>query len=166
MSRGGAVSRGVRSQAGRRWLVSAMLLSALVVPAAVALPGCARPAAVAGGDTARPATVETVAGSEVKRVRLAADAARRIGIQTAVVVASPDNPARTVIPYSALLYGAGGDTSAYTNPEPLVFVRRPVTVELIEDDRATLSDGPPAGTRVVTVGAAELLGVEEGVGSD
>ncbi len=71
---------------------------------------------------------------------------------------------RKVVPYSAVIYGLQGDTWTYTNPEPLVFVRHRITIDYIENDTAVLLDGPPAGTAVVTVGAAELFGVELGVG--
>jgi hypothetical protein len=43
-------------------------------------------------------------------------------------------------------------------------VRAEVTVVEIADDKASLSAGPPPGTAVVTVGAAELFGVETGLG--
>jgi hypothetical protein len=70
------------------------------------------------------------------------------------------------MPYAAVLYDPNGDTWAYTNPEPLVFVRSPITVVTIEGNRAVLSAGPAAGTQVVTVGAAELLGTEYEVGEE
>ncbi|HEX6867287.1 MAG TPA: hypothetical protein VF119_00710, partial [Candidatus Limnocylindrales bacterium] len=57
-----------------------------------------------------------------------------------------------------------GATWAYTNPEGLLFVRAPISVERIVGDLAILSEGPPAGTLVVTVGGAELWGAEHGVG--
>jgi hypothetical protein len=57
-----------------------------------------------------------------------------------------------------------GETWTYTSPEPLTFVRAPITVEAIDADLAYLSAGPAPGTEVVTVGAAELFGVESGVG--
>ena len=69
-----------------------------------------------------------------------------------------------VVPYSAVIYDATGKTWAYTNPEPLTFVRHAIDVEYIEGDLAVLKDGPAVGTAVVTAGAAELLGVEQGVG--
>jgi len=69
-----------------------------------------------------------------------------------------------VVPYAAVIYGVHGETWVYTNPEPLVYVREPVTVHYIEGDLAVLSEGPPAGTVVVTAGGAELLGAESGVG--
>ena len=68
-----------------------------------------------------------------------------------------------VIPYAAVLYGVNGETWAYTNPEPLVFVREAITIDYVEGDQAFLSEGPQAGTAVVTVGGAELFGTETGV---
>jgi hypothetical protein len=71
---------------------------------------------------------------------------------------------RNVVPYAAVLYDPRGDTWVYTNPEPLVFVRHLISVEYIEGDLAVLSSGPSVGTAVVTVGAAELFGIEFGIG--
>ena len=71
---------------------------------------------------------------------------------------------RKVIPYSAVIYDLTGDTWVYTSPEPLTFVRQPVTVDYIEGDTAVLVDGPDAGTLVATVGVAELYGADTGVG--
>ncbi len=71
---------------------------------------------------------------------------------------------RLIIPYSAVIYGLNGEAWVYTNPEPLTFVRQPITIEYVDDDEAVLSEGPAAGTEVVTVGGAELFGVESGIG--
>lgn len=71
---------------------------------------------------------------------------------------------RLVVPYSALIYDLNGDTWIYVSPEPLVFMRHPVTVDYIEGDRAVLSDGPSVGTMVATVGVAELYGADTGIG--
>ena len=68
-----------------------------------------------------------------------------------------------VVPYAAVLYGLHGETWVYTSPEPLVFLRQPVTIGDIEGDVAVLLEGPPVGTEVVTAGAAELFGVESGL---
>jgi hypothetical protein len=70
---------------------------------------------------------------------------------------------RKIVPFTALLYGVHGETWVYTNPEPLAFVRAPVTVDYIEDELAFLSEGPPVGTEVVTVGGSLLYGAETGV---
>ncbi len=73
---------------------------------------------------------------------------------------SGSNEKRKVMPYSALLYDGKGDTWAYINPKPLVFVRWSVEVERIVGDLVVLADGPPVGTRVVTVGVPLLYGAE------
>lgn len=69
-----------------------------------------------------------------------------------------------VVPYSAIIYDTVGETWVFANPEPLVFVRQKVSVDFISADLAVLLDGPPLGTQVVTVGAAELLGAEFEIG--
>jgi hypothetical protein len=69
-----------------------------------------------------------------------------------------------VIPYAAVIYDLTGKTWVYTSPEPLTFVRQPISIDYIEDDMAVLVDGPDAGTLVATVGVAELYGADTGVG--
>lgn len=105
--------------------------------------------------------VEKIEGSDLERLTLSESAAQRLGVQTAPVVAASGGFS---LPYSALVYDKAGATWAYTNPEGLVFVRHEVTVDRIADDQALLTAGPEVGTLVVTVGAAELWGVETGVG--
>jgi hypothetical protein len=70
---------------------------------------------------------------------------------------------RLSVPYPAILYDDAGATWVYTSPEPLVFVRAKVTVDYVDGETAVLTDGPPAGMRVVTVGVSELFGTEVGV---
>jgi hypothetical protein len=107
------------------------------------------------------ATVEHLDGPEPARVTLTEDAAKRLDIQTAAIRdAEVNGTQQRVIPYAAILYDTQGDTWTYANPEPLTFVRSPIVVDRIEGDLAVLSDGPPSGTAVVTVGAAELYGSE------
>lgn len=148
------------------------LLAGLVV-AGLGLPGCA-PSTISSADSSqpKPAVVEPIEGTELSRITLTAQAARRLGITTADVrrVTVPSGPsgglgiARTVVPYTALLYDPEGVTWIYTNPEPLVYIRHRVTVAHIAGDQAVLIQGPPAGTPVVTVGVAELYGAELGIG--
>ena len=52
----------------------------------------------------------------------------------------------------------------YVVREPRVYVRQRVVVADITGSLAVLSQGPAAGARVVTDGAAELFGVEFGAG--
>jgi hypothetical protein len=69
-----------------------------------------------------------------------------------------------VVPYASLLYDIKGDTWIYTSPRTLVFVRHPVQVNYIDNEWAVLTEGPPAGTAVVSVGVAELYGTEFKIG--
>jgi hypothetical protein len=69
-----------------------------------------------------------------------------------------------VIPYSAVIYDLTGETWVYTVPEPLTYVRQPISVDYIEGDTVVLEDGPDVGTLVATVGVAELYGIDTGVG--
>jgi hypothetical protein len=111
-----------------------------------------------------PATVEEVSGTDLSRVTLTPEAAERLDIQTAPV--QDGEGTGMVIPYAALVYSPTGETWAYTNPEGLTFVRQRIVVDRIDGDRVVLSKGPSPGTKVATVGVAELFGAESGVGAD
>jgi hypothetical protein len=149
--------------------VGRLVLTFLVVVAvatAVTLSVRAYPTAsetpAAASDASR---VETVVGSDSHRVILTAEAAGRLGIKTGQIQAAQPG-GHPSIPYSAVLYDADGSAWTYTSPEPLAFVRQKLTIDTIQGDLAMLTDGPPAGTAVVTVGAPELYGTEFGVGGD
>jgi hypothetical protein len=94
-------------------------------------------------------------------VRLSPLAAQRIGLQTDIVRSTTLTGApMTSVPYSALLYDDKGATWVYTRVKPLVFVRARVDVTLSAGRRVILSKGPALGTKVATLGAAELFGTE------
>ncbi len=86
---------------------------------------------------------------------------QRVGVKLAAP--GSDVPKR-VVPYSAIVYDPSGNPGVYVSAKPLEFVRQPVTVEDINEGMAVLSDGPQVGTEVVTVGAAELSGVDSHAG--
>jgi hypothetical protein len=112
-----------------------------------------------------PAELKPIEGTDLHEIILEASAAERLDIQTAPVRGAQRGGTQTlVMPYGALLYDAHGATWAYTQEEPLTFIRDRIRVERIDGDRVMLSDGPPSGTEVVTVGVAELFGIETGVG--
>ena len=100
-------------------------------------------------------------------ITLTEDAVHRLGVKTAAIAAAPAaGTAKLVMPAAALFYDAGGDTWAWVMSRPYVYERQHVAVSTIEGDAANLSDGPPAGTQVVTQGGAELYGTEVGVGEE
>ena len=138
----------------KRWMLVLLVIAGLLLPAC----GTPTEAPIEG---VKPATVEAIEGSDLSRVILTADAAKRIDIQTAPARNEQVNGAQhEVIPYDAVLYDAHGEAWTYTSPAPLTFVRHHITVDSIDGDRAILSEGPPAGMAVVTVGAAQLYGAE------
>ena len=108
--------------------------------------------------------VEAIDGSELKRLTLSEKAFARLGIATAPVGQDTGGASMTVIPYSAVIYAKDGTAWTYTNPAGRSFVRHELAVDRIAADQAFLTLGPPIGTMVVTVGVAELWGVETGVG--
>jgi hypothetical protein len=141
-----------------RWPLVALTLAAL------GLSACARSSSFDNGPAANagPARVQAVAGSPYRRIVLTARAAQRLGIRTAPVRAARGGR-RELIPYAAVLYDPDGNAYAYAGAGRLAFVRSPIRVDAIQGRFAVLRSGPPPGTPVVTVGAAELLGTEYGV---
>ena len=135
----------------RRFFIVGMLLVTVVLSA------CGGTAQEDASES--PAAVEQIKGTELNRVTLTPEAAKRLDVQT---VAARSAGKRTVIPYAAVLYDPDGRTWTYTSPEQLVFVRKDINVDRIDGDSAILTAGPSPGTAVVTVGADELWGVEYG----
>jgi hypothetical protein len=108
-----------------------------------------------------PVTVQPLGSTGLNRIVLSPEAATRLGIETAPVHSElVGNVRRLVVPYSALIYGADGAVWTYIRTKPRMFVRRSLTVESIDGERALVSKGPSAGARVVTTGASELFGSE------
>ena len=133
----------------------------LLVAAGASLSACSEaPSSSYSSETAshhEPAKLEPIKGTDVKRVVFSAEGAKRVGIQTVTI---HQNGQGKVIPYAALIYDPKGNTFAYTSPEPLVYVREKVKLDHVDGDRVVLSGGPPPGTKVVSVGAAEVYGTE------
>ena len=133
-------------------------VAGLVAGAAVILTGCA----AAAPAEVPPASVTQIAGSQAARLQLTDRAVQRLGIVTQPVrqTRAAGQPAHEVIPYAAVVYDTDGSTWTYVNTAARTYERKPVTVTEIDGAIALLSAGPSAGTPVVTVGGAELLGTE------
>jgi hypothetical protein len=132
-------------------------LSALV---ALALPlsGCAK-VTHAEEEGEKAARVEKV--GDTSKVILLEQAAKRLGIETTAVSRAGGHD---TVPYSAVIYDAEGHSWVFTTSEELSYIKAPITIDHIAGDTAVLSAGPPPGTAVVTQGAEELFGVEDGIG--
>ena len=132
----------------------------LVAAGALSLSACGEASSGYDYETAshhEPAKLEPIKGTDVQRVIFDAEGAKRVGLKTAPI---RQNGQETVIPYGAVIYTADGGTYTYTAPEPLTYVRKEISIDRVDGDSVMLSDGPPAGTEVVTVGAAMVYGSE------
>jgi CzcA family heavy metal efflux pump len=148
---------GSQMRQSNRWLAVILIMVCLQLAA------CAQTSASSDtlDTTGGPARLVPVAGTKLSRVILTAQAARRLGIETAPVRdLHIDGAIHKVVPYSALLYDQRGQSWVYTNPAPLTYIRGLITVDHIDGGLVILSQGPPVGTEVVTVGAPELFGAE------
>jgi hypothetical protein len=129
----------------------------LVVAAALLLAGCTEVESESSTGY-EPSKLEPVKGDDdLQRVIFTAEGANRTGLRTAAV---RPRGKHVSVPYAALLYDPEGKTYVYTSPRSLEYLRERVVVARVEGDRVQLSDGPAAGTEVVTVGAAEVYGTE------
>ena len=104
-----------------------------------------------------PAKLEPIKGTDVQRVIFDAEGAKRVGLKTAPI---QQNGQEKIMPYAALIYDAEGNTYAYTAPKPLTYVRQKIDIDHLDGDSVVLSEGPPVGTQVVTVGVDEVYGTE------
>lgn len=132
----------------------------LVVAAVLAIPACGETASDAHV-VDEPVTIERLEGSSVARLTLTARAAERLDIHTATVEESRTG---LLVPSAAVIVDPEGGTWVYASPEPLVFVRAAIHIHHEAGAVAFLTDGPRAGTKVVTVGVPELYGAEYEVG--
>jgi hypothetical protein len=147
---------GIEMERTQRRLRQTLLAAAIGVACVAGLAGCSTPPAEATRVNF-PATIEAIEGTDVERITVTDRGAERLGLETVTVETGPSG---LQVPYSSLLYDASGQTWVYTNPETLVYIREAVTVDHIDGDLVHLTDGPEAGTSIVTVGAAELFGAE------
>ncbi|MCU1510548.1 MAG: hypothetical protein JWO34_388 [Arthrobacter sp.] len=141
----------------RRLPLAAAVCAALVF----SLPACAAPVAAPTAVGEAPAKVEKNATTGIAKLTLTQRGLDRIELKTEPVTAGAGG---VQLPYGALMYDSAGKTWVYTNPAERVYERQEVTVSKVEAGVVTATAGPPAGTQVVTVGAAELFGAEFNTG--
>ena len=144
----------------RRRQLRAACAGLVLIAAGVSLSACGEASTGYDYETAshhEPAKLEPIKGTDVQRVIFDAVAAKRTGLQTAPI---RQNGEGKIMPYGALILDPEGNTYVYTAPEPLTYVREEIEIDRVDGNSAVLSDGPPAGTEVVTVGAAFVYGTE------
>ena len=150
-----AVKREERLMARRNVLV-------IAVSAACLAASCA--SGLAGETSAKitPARVEATLDAKIKKITLTPKAAERLGIQIDEVRVDPSG--RRIVPYASVLYDLTGKTWVYISADPLTFFRGAVEIDTIKGDNVYLTDGPPAGTKVLATGVPQVFGTEVKVG--
>ena len=109
-----------------------------------------------------PARVEATIDAKIMKVTLTPKAAERLGIVIDEVRADPSG--RLIVPYASVLYDLTGKTWVYISADPLTFARGAVVIDTIKGDNVYLSEGPPAGTKVLAAGVPQVFGTEVKVG--
>src|SRR5215203_6026074 len=152
--------RGLRTTRKCRRQLRAACAGLVLIASVVSLSACREASSGYDYEMAshhEPAKLEPIKGTDVQRVIFDAEAAKRVGLKTAPV---RQNGEGKIMPYSALIYTSDGNTYAYASPEPLTYVRQEVKIDRVDGDSVVLSEGPPVGTQVVTVGTAEVYGTD------
>jgi hypothetical protein len=91
--------------------------------------------------------------------------AQRIALRTGQATAAPGG--EVTVPYDALVYEPAGEPAVYVATGALTYTRYLVPVTVIAGQTVYLKSGSlPTGATVVTQGAEELLGVQNGVGEE
>ncbi|MFI8914681.1 efflux RND transporter permease subunit [Streptomyces sp. NPDC053513] len=158
---------GPRRRLGRRRWVAGLSAAGLLLAGGASLSACAdsqsSAAPAAEHDEEPPAEIEKVPEGRIPRLTLAEDTVARLHITMEPLRQAPldgAGPPQTLIPLKAVVYDPEGKTFAFTSPKPFVYLRTPVELGRFGKDDAVVKSGLVKGTPVVTVGAAELLGIE------
>ena len=139
--------------------------AALAVAAAAALAATAAGCSSSGSTAAPPPTAQLERTSHGLSVVLTPLGAQRIALRTGPATAAAGGA--VAVPYDALVYEPAGEPAVYVATGPLTYTRYLVPVTVIAGQTVYLKAGSlQAGAAVVTQGAEELLGVQNGVGEE
>jgi|SRR5215469_5215529 len=153
-------TRASRPRGGFRAAVPATGAVAVAAVAA-ALTGCS---ATSSSVVSAPPPAQLKMINGVQSVVLTTTGAERIGLRTAKAASGQGGV--VTIPYSALLYEPNGQAAVYVPNGQLAYTRHLVTVDVITGNDVLVTSGVMPGESVVTSGAEELLGVQNGVGEE
>ena len=138
---------------------------ACAAAAAAALAATAAGCSNSGSGTSQPPTAQLEKTSHGLSVVLTPLGAQRIALRTGQATAGPGG--EVAVPYDALVYEPTGNPAVYVATGPLTYTRYLVPVRAITGETVYLkARSLPTGATVVTRGAEELLGVQNGVGEE
>jgi hypothetical protein len=139
--------------------------AALACAAAAALAATAAGCSSSGSQASQPPTAQVERTGHGMSVVLTPLGAQRIALRTGRATAAPGG--QVAVPYDALVYEPTGEPAVYVATGTLTYTRYLVPVTVIAGQTVYLKPGIlPANATVVTQGAEELLGVQNGVGEE
>jgi len=139
--------------------------AALACAAAAALAATAAGCSSSGSEASPPPTAQLQRTSHGMSVVLTPLGAQRIALRTGQATAAAGG--QVAVPYDALVYEPTGEPAVYVATGTLTYTRYLVPVTVIAGQTVYLKPGIlPANATVVTQGAEELLGVQNGVGEE
>ena len=139
--------------------------AALACAAAAALATTAAGCSSSGSTASPPPTAQLERTSHGLSVVLTPLGAQRIALRTGQATAAAGG--QVAVPYDALVYEPSGEPAVYVATGTLTYTRYLVPVTVIAGQTVYLKPGIlPANATVVTQGAEELLGVQNGVGEE
>ena len=146
----------------RRTARAALACAAAAMALAATAAGCSSSSS-SGAPPSQTAQLEKT--SHGMSVVLTPLGAQRIALRTGHATAAPGG--EVAVPYDALVYEPAGEPAVYVATGPLTYTRYLVPVTVIAGQTVYLKPGSlSAGAIVVTQGAEELLGVQNGVGEE
>jgi len=149
------MNRRLRGHAAGRAALASVAAAALAATAA----GCS-----SSSTTSQPPTAHLQRTAHGMSVVLTPLGAQRIALRTQQATASRGAVA---VPYDALVYEPDGDPAVYVATGTLTYTRYLVPVTTITGNTVYVKAGSlPVNATVVTQGAEELLGVQNGVGEE
>ncbi len=139
--------------------------AALACAAAAALAATAAGCSSSGSEASPPRTAQLERTSHGMSVVLTPLGAQRIALRTGQATAAAGG--QVAVPYDALVYEPTGEPAVYVATGTLTYTRYLVPVTVVAGQTVYLKPGIlPANATVVTQGAEELLGVQNGVGEE
>ncbi len=114
----------------------------------------------------QPAKIETHSDGKVPLITLTPEAEKRLGIVVVQMEPHPPIHAKNAysLPVSSILYDERGRNWVYLRQDEHTYSRLEVDLLEVDGKSALISSQPNRDAWVVSVGAAELLGTESGVG--
>jgi multidrug efflux system membrane fusion protein len=151
--------------AKRAWVRAAIysgeaaLLDAKAAASIRALVSDAKP--MSASPVAGPPTANALTSTIDWYYELPADTPLRAGERVAVEIPTVESKQEAlVIPFNAVLHDIHGGQWVYAKTGEHSYTRKRIQVARLDGKGAVLASGPPAGTRIVTDGSAELFGTE------